>query len=116
MAAVEALEHRNLPAFGALMDESHRSLRDEYEVSCPELDTLVEAARSQKGVLGARMTGGGFGGCAIALVCRNRMEQVIRSVQETYTNAIGHGAEFYPASVGGGPREIFFESAENKIH
>ena len=116
MAAVEALEHRNLPAFGALMDESHRSLRDEYEVSCPELDTLVEAACSQKGVLGARMTGGGFGGCAIALVCRNRMEQVIRSVQETYTNAIGHGAEFYPASVGGGPKEIFFGAVENKIH
>lgn len=63
------LKQMNYNKFGKLMTESHNSLRDDYNVSCPELDSLVEIALSVEGVLGSRMTGGGFGGCTVTLVC-----------------------------------------------
>lgn len=64
----KALQQNNYVRFGKLMVESHRSLRDDYEVSCPELDTIVDAALEIEGVFGSRMTGGGFGGCTVTLV------------------------------------------------
>jgi galactokinase len=79
--AADALLKRNLPLFGTLMAESHRSLRDDYEVSCAELDTMVEIAARQPGVIGARMTGGGFGGCTANLVHADKAE--------AFTNAVG---------------------------
>jgi galactokinase len=82
LAAAAALRARDLAQFGHLMLESHRSLRDDYEVSCPELDQLVEIVSGVEGVLGARMTGGGFGGCIVALApeaCLPRIEQAVRA-------------------------------------
>jgi galactokinase len=82
--AAEALLNGNLPALGTLMAESHRSMRDDYEVSCAELDTMVEIARAQPGVIGARMTGGGFGGCTINLVHAHAAEAFKHSVATEY--------------------------------
>jgi galactokinase len=79
-----ALERADLPAIGKLMTDSHRSLRDDYQVSCPELDIMVEIAAGLSGVIGARMTGGGFGGCTVNLVDTNAAESVRRSVAEQY--------------------------------
>ncbi len=83
LKAVEALRRHDFVAFGRLMDESHRSLRDDYEVSTPELDTFVELAR-QSGALGARLTGAGFGGCALALIQREDAEALAQSVQHHF--------------------------------
>jgi galactokinase len=82
--AVDALLEEDLPALGMLMAESHRSLRDDYEVSCVELDTMVEIARAQPGVIGARMTGGGFGGCTINLVHADAAEKFRLAVASEY--------------------------------
>jgi galactokinase len=84
LQAAEALLRGNLPALGTLMAESHRSLRDDYEVSCAELDTMVEIAGMQPGVIGARMTGGGFGGCTINLVNADVAEAFEASVATEY--------------------------------
>ena len=84
LQAAEALLKGNLPALGTLMAESHRSLRDDYEVSCIELDTMVEIAGAQPGVIGARMTGGGFGGCTINLVRADAAEAFKASVASEY--------------------------------
>ncbi len=89
LAAVEALRSGDLKGFGELMRASHTSLRDDYEVSCPELDVLVEAASVHPAVLGARMTGGGFGGSAIALVARNAVEDVMTDVSARYERRFG---------------------------
>ena len=86
--SVAALEAGDLARLGRLFDESHASMRDDYEISCPELDVATETARSQ-GALGARMTGGGFGGCCVALVQPARLEQVSRGVGAEYTRAHG---------------------------
>ncbi len=83
LKAVEALRRQDFGAFGRLMDESHRSLRDDYEVSTPELDTFVEVAR-QSGALGARLTGAGFGGCAIALIQREDAQALAQRVQHHF--------------------------------
>jgi len=80
VSAAEALRAGNVRRFGELMYESHASLRDDYEVSCPELDAVVEAARAQRAVMGARMTGGGFGGSAIILVAADHADEVSRAV------------------------------------
>ncbi len=93
--AAEALERQDLPAFGKLMLESHRSLRDDFEVSCTELDIMVELAEKAEGVYGSRMTGGGFGGCTITLIkaeCVDRFQQII---QQGYERAIGCKPEIY---------------------
>lgn len=104
--ALEALEQGDLLGFGALMNQSHISLRDDYEVTGRELDTLVDAAWEQPGVVGARMTGAGFGGCAIAIVEKQHTDSFIAVVGEQYKERIGYGGTFYIANIGDGAREI----------
>jgi len=95
LEAVEALEAGNYRRFGSLMNRSHESLRDDYEVSCTELDRMVELARGRPGVLGARMTGGGFGGCAVSLVEKPAVRSFVSSVREGYREATGIVPEIY---------------------
>ena len=104
--AVKALEEKDLALFGKLMVESHDSLRNDYEVTGVELDTLVEETLKCDGVLGARMTGAGFGGCAVSIVKDASVETVIKTVGENYEKKIGYPADFYVVSVGDGPREL----------
>ncbi len=104
--ACQKLRSGDLVSFGQLMNASHDSLRDLYAVSCKELDTLVSEARSSEGVLGARMTGAGFGGCAVAIVNRATVDAVMDKVGRAYEAAIGHPCAFYVANIGGGPREL----------
>lgn len=99
---VTALKNDNLVAFGQLMNESHSSLKNDYEVSGIELDTLVETAQSVDGVLGSRMTGAGFGGCAIALVHSDAVKRLEKKVSEKYETSIGYAPSFYVAQVGDG--------------
>lgn len=101
--AVAALQANNIGEFGRLMTTSHNSLRDDYEVTGIELDTLVEAALAQEGVIGSRMTGAGFGGCTVSIVRADRVEEFIRSVGEVYINRIGYKADFYVVDAGSGP-------------
>lgn len=100
LKAVEALQNNNLELFGELMVESHNSLRDDYEVTGEELDTLVEEALKQKGVVGARMTGAGFGGCAVSIVKANCVNKFIKSVEQGYREKIGYYPEFYVVEIG----------------
>ncbi|WP_269919410.1 galactokinase [Caldifermentibacillus hisashii] len=104
--ALKALKENNLGKFGELVNQSHISLRDDYEVTGKELDTIVEAAWKQEGVLGARMTGAGFGGCAIAIVENDRIDTFIDQVGKTYQEKIGYPADFYIVTVGDGAKEI----------
>jgi galactokinase len=112
LKALEALKAGNLEGFGQLMNQSHISLRDDYEVTGVELDSLVEAAWKQPGVLGARMTGAGFGGCAIAIVENEQVESFIANVGAAYQEKIGYPADFYVASIGDGAKEIPMEVSE----
>lgn len=105
-SAIEALNNDDLITFGQLMTGSHTSLRDDYEVTGIELDTLVSSALKQPSVLGARMTGAGFGGCAIALVENPHVEEFIQKVGAEYKAAIGYEASFYIASTSDGPKKI----------
>lgn len=100
--AKEALTAGDLVAFGQLLNASHISLRDDYEVTGVELDTLAHTAWEQDGVLGARMTGAGMGGCAIALVHKDKVDAVQTAIQDIYTTTIGYPASFYIAQVGEG--------------
>ncbi len=93
--AVKVLEQGDLKFFGKLMNASHKSLRDDYEVSSQELDMLVDIAQRQPGVLGARMTGAGFGGCTVNLVKRDAAEAFTQAIQEGYQKALGLHAEVY---------------------
>ena len=93
--AVKVLEQGDLKYFGKLMNDSHKSLRDDYEVSSQELDVLVEIAQRQPGVLGARMTGAGFGGCTVNLVERNAADNFAKAVEEGYQRTLGLHAEIY---------------------
>jgi galactokinase len=93
--AAEALDRRDLPAFGKLMLESHRSLRDDFEVSSAELDIMVELAEKAEGVYGSRMTGGGFGGCTITLVKAEYVEAFQQIMQQGYARATGRKPEIY---------------------
>ena len=100
--AVDAMEKGNLQALGALLNQSHCSLRDDYEVSCRELDVLQELSVNQQGCLGARMIGGGFGGCVLALVSKGDVETFKRVVGEAYKQAVGYEASFYDAEIENG--------------
>lgn len=100
--AVEALKKGDIAEFGRLMNESHRSLRDDYEVTGKELDTLVETAWEQKGVIGSRMTGAGFGGCTVSIVKNENVEEFIKNVGETYRAVVGYAADFYVVDIGDG--------------
>lgn len=104
--AVKALKENNIALFGKLMNESHISLRDDYEVTGIELDTLVEAAWEQEGVIGSRMTGAGFGGCTVSIVENDKVEDFIEKVGEKYLEKIGYAADFYVVDIGDGAREI----------
>jgi galactokinase len=104
--AAAALSRGDLGGFGRLMYASHASLRDDYEVSVPELDALVEAAAATSGVLGARMTGGGFGGCAIALVERARVQFAGASIAAAYAKRFGRSPGWFVTSAADGAGEI----------
>ena len=104
--AVEVLEKNNLKEFGELLNQSHNSLRDLYEVTGIELDTLVEISLNQKGVLGSRMTGAGFGGCTISLVEEKCIPSFIENVGKKYKNKIGYEPSFYIVEVGSGSRKL----------
>ncbi len=104
--AVEALKANKLDELGQLLYASHKSLKEDYEVSGIELDTLVEAASHQQGCIGARMTGAGFGGCAIALVHKDYIEPFIQNVQSEYTKTIGYAGAFFACGAGEGVKEV----------
>ncbi len=104
--AVAALKEGNLTRFGELMTQSGISLRDDYEVTGLELDAAVSAMLAQPGVLGARMTGAGFGGCAVSLVKEEMVDQFIDNVGKRYVSEIGYEASFYVVSIGNGPIEL----------
>ncbi|MBQ6094841.1 MAG: galactokinase [Lachnospiraceae bacterium] len=103
LKAVEALQAGNLAEFGRLMNASHISLRDDYEVTGIELDTLVEEAWKVPGVIGSRMTGAGFGGCSVSIVKEEAIPTFIESVGAAYEKKIGYAATFYVVEIGGGP-------------
>lgn len=101
--AVEALQKQDLEKFGELMNASHASLRDDYEVTGIELDTLVEEAWKVDGVIGSRMTGAGFGGCTVSIVEDAAVDRFIERVGAAYKDKIGYAADFYVVQVGSGP-------------
>ena len=101
--AVEALKAGDVAAFGKLMNASHVSLRDDYEVTGVELDTLVEEAWKVEGVIGSRMTGAGFGGCTVSIVKDEAVDEFIAKVGEAYLAKIGYAADFYVVEIGDGP-------------
>ena len=100
--AVDALKAGNLAKLGQLLNQSHESLKRDYEVTGIELDTLAETAQKQNGCLGARMTGAGFGGCAIALVHKDSVDSFIENVQSEYTKTVGYAAGFFACESGDG--------------
>jgi galactokinase len=104
--AAEALQRGDLVVFGRLMNASHESLRDDYEVSCRELDLLVEIARTLPGVLGSRMTGGGFGGSTVSLVRRDSLTEFRRTVSERYERETGIASAILVTEASGGAEEL----------
>ena len=106
LLAAKKLAENDLQAFGKLMNASHVSLRDDYEVTGNELDAMASAAWQQSGVLGARMTGGGFGGCVVALVQNQAIEDFKKNVGTQYQAVTGYTPDFYIAQAGDGAREI----------
>lgn len=104
--AVEALNEGDIITFGKLMNASHESLRDLYEVTGVELDTMVEEARKIEGTIGSRMTGAGFGGCTVSIVKEDSVDEFIRVVGKNYEDRIGLVPEFYVANVGDGAGRI----------
>ncbi|HEX8144904.1 MAG TPA: galactokinase [Pyrinomonadaceae bacterium] len=111
LRAAEALRSGKPETMGQLMYESHRSLRDDYEVSSAELDALVDIARGVKGVFGARMTGGGFGGCTVNLVRRDALAEFREVVSREYTRATGHQTDIYVVEASDGARELELKAA-----
>jgi len=106
LEAAAALERRDLTALGRLMAASHASLRDAYEVSCRELDVLVDAAAPLEGVFGARMTGGGFGGCTVNLVRTDTVQTFRESVTQAFERATGRKPKIYGSSAAAGASEL----------
>lgn len=106
LEAVKRLNAGNIEGFGKLMNESHKSLRDLYEVTGKELDTLVEEAWNVKGTIGSRMTGAGFGGCTVSIVRDDAVEEFKKRVGENYKKKTGLTADFYIAEVGDGAKEV----------
>ena len=104
--AVKALKEGNLKLFGELMNASHVSLRDDYEVTGPELDTMAEEAWKIDGVIGSRMTGGGFGGCTVSLVKDEAIDEFIEKVGAAYEKKIGIKPDFYIAEIGDGAKKL----------
>lgn len=106
LKAVEVLQAGNIEEFGRLMNASHVSLRDDYEVTGIELDTLVENAWEQEGVIGSRMTGAGFGGCTVSIVKTDCIDRFIENVGKAYLDKIGYAADFYVVEIGDGGRVL----------
>ena len=106
VAAKKALEDGDYHEFGRLMNLSHVSLRDDYEVSCEESDLLCETAWTLPYVLGSRMTGGGFGGCTVSLVKRDKIKDFEEELQKVYEPKISYPCSFYEAEIADGPREL----------
>lgn len=104
--AIAALQQGNMPLFGQLMSESHHSLRDDYEVTCPELDFIAAFAQRFPGVLGSRMTGAGFGGCTVTLIAENQVADFVRQLTESYENQFNIHPDCYVADVGDGVKRI----------
>lgn len=104
--AVEALKNNDVALFGELMNASHVSLRDDYEVTGIELDTLVEEAWKVDGVIGSRMTGAGFGGCTVSIVKDEAVDSFIEKVGAAYKDKIGYAADFYVVEIGDGPVKL----------
>ena len=104
--SVEALNRGDLLYFGKLLNESHASLRDLYEVTGKELDALSGAARDFDGCIGSRMTGAGFGGCTVSLVVKDKVTQFIDVVGRKYEEQIGYKASFYDTSIEDGAQEL----------
>ncbi len=104
--AVEALKANNLREFGELMNASHVSLRDDYEVSCDEIDVLVEEAWKVDGVIGSRITGGGFGGCTVSIVKDEAVDTFKEKVGAAYRERVGKEADFYVVEIGDGPARL----------
>ena len=104
--ALEKLQAGDLQAFGRLLNQSHLSLEHDYEVTGIELDTLAHSAWEQPGVLGARMTGAGFGGCAIALVEKSKVDAFKENIDAIYRKEVGYSPTFYQATIGDGAKEI----------
>lgn len=104
--AVAALKADNIELFGQLMNQSHISLRDDYEVSCEEIDILVDLAWNTSGVIGSRITGGGFGGCTVSIVKNDAIDIFIETIGTAYKEKVGHEAEFYTVEIGDGARRL----------
>lgn len=105
--AIRALKEGNLPYFGRLMNASHRSLKEDYEVTGKELDTMAEEGQKLEGVLGARMTGGGFGGCTVNLVSTEAVASFVERLSVIYKNKIGLEPEFYIVDIGEGAYQLY---------
>ena len=103
---MEALRENDVELFGRLMNESHQSLREDYQVSCREIDILVDMAQAMPGVLGSRITGGGFGGCTVSIVRNDAVDGFISQIGKTYQEKVGHEAEFYVVDIGDGAKII----------
>src|SRR5699024_5169598 len=106
LKALNKLKNDALAGFGKLMNESHRSLQQDYEVTGLELDTIVESAWEQDGVIGARMTGAGFGGCAIAIVENEQLDTFKQNVGQYYVDKIGYDVTFYTPTIADGAKEM----------
>ncbi len=104
--AVAALKEGHIEEFGKLMNASHISLRDDYEVSCEEIDLLVDLAWTIPGVIGSRITGGGFGGCTVSIVKNEAVDTFVDSIGKIYKEKTGHEAEFYVVDIGDGARAL----------
>lgn len=104
--AVAALKNNDIAKFGELMNQSHISLRNDYEVSCEEIDILVDLAWKIPGVIGSRITGGGFGGCTVSIVKNDSVDTFIESIGKTYKEKVGHEAEFYTVDIGAGASRL----------
>ena len=104
--AVTALKAGDIERFGKLMNQSHISLRDDYDVSCEEIDILVDLAWKIPGVLGSRITGGGFGGCTVSIVKNESIDTFIETIGKTYLEKVGHEAEFYTVDIGDGASRL----------
>ena len=104
--AVKSLKEGDIEHFGELMNQSHISLRDDYEVSCEEIDILVDLAWKIPGVIGSRITGGGFGGCTVSIVKNDAVDTFINEIGPKYAKEVGHEAEFYIVDIGNGASEI----------
>lgn len=104
--AVAALRAGDITRFGQLMNQSHISLRDDYEVSCEEIDILVDLAWALPGVIGSRITGGGFGGCTVSIVKNEAVDTFTETIGQAYKEKVGHEAEFYIVDIGDGAKRL----------